>query len=93
MQNVKLTDGHTVGVAGTLHQDRPILLAHTVHGTETETVFLDNDTALLVNFFVVEEQTGSPASHIIPASIFIICRHGPRYNYVVEVAIGVIIGL
>ena len=95
LQNVKLTDGHTVGAAGTLHQDRPILLAHTVHGTETETVFLDNDTALLVNLLVVEEQTGSPATEDFETEVYvggIVRRHGDHIDRLVEVGVGVEVG-
>ena len=95
LQNVKLTDGHTVGIAGTLHQDRPILFAHTVVGTEAEAVFLDDDTAFLVNLLVVVKETGGPASQDLEAEVDvggIVERHGDHIDRLVEAGVGVQVG-
>ena len=95
LQNVKLTDGHTIGVAGILHEDRPVLLAHTVVGTETETVFLDDDTALFINFLVVIKQTSGPATEDLEAEVDVVGiveRHGDHIDRLVEAGVGVEVG-
>ena len=95
LQNIQLTDGHTVGVTGILHQDGPVLLAHTIVGTETETVFLDDDTALFVNLLVVVEQTGGPAFQNLEAEVNIagiVCRHGNHIDGLVEAGVSVEVG-
>ena len=92
LQDVEFTDGHTVGVAGVLHEDRPVLLAHTVVGAEAEAVFLDDDTALLVNLLVVVEQTGGPAAEDLETEVDvtgIVGRHRNHIDGLVEAGVGV----
>ncbi len=92
LQNIQFTDRHTVGVTGTSHKDGPVLLAHTVVGTQTEAVFLDDDTAFLVNLLVVVEEASGPTTEDLKTEVDVVGiveRHGNHIDGLVEAGVSV----
>ena len=95
LDDVEQSDGHTVGIAGVLHQDGPPLLAHTVVGTESEAVLFGDDASFGIDFSVVVEQAVRPAAQDLQAEVKILGiveRHRNHIHSLVEGGVGVEVG-
>ena len=61
LQHLFGSDGDTVGIARILEHNGPVLLLQTVLSTEAAAPFLDDDTALGVDFLGVHQKLACPA--------------------------------